>query len=806
MRILHSWLEDYINIDVSPEELAEKLGMLGLEVEGYEHLAEKYAGFVVGKVEEVVKHPQADRLLVCKVDVGSEVLQIVCGAPNVAVGQKVPVGKVGATVPKNQHDPSGKPLQLSKVRIRGVESSGMICSEYELDLGRDSQGILVLDSSAKTGKPLAEYFGLNDVAYDVEITPNRPDWLSHIGIAREIGVIFKKRPKPPTVRVRQSKTPISKHLSVRIEDKKNCLRFATRMIRNVKVGPSPRWLQNRLRNVGLRPRNNVVDITNFVMLECGQPLHAFDYSLLRNHEIVVRAMRGEKQFTTLDGKEHKIPIGTVMVCDGEGEVSIAGIMGGANSEIRDTTVDVVLEAACWNPSSIRHSRRMLGISTDASQRFERGTDPDGVLYGLQRATQLVNEIAGGEVLHGIIDIKARDISPLVIDLRTSRVNAILGTSFTESKITGLLRLLNIIPVRKNVRSTGFQVPSYRVDIEREIDLIEEVARVYGYDRIEEKSTASIDFSHPFGRRDPADRVKQVLVGLGFHESMSYTLVDSGAARIAGATPVQLMNPQTSENSHMRTSLVPGLLNAVARNLSFGSSDLRLFEVGKVYSRDESNIPKTVGNFLEEERVCLLISGSREPKYWKGNAEPVDFFDIKGLVLDLLSHFALDKSGFICYSTSNRLADSAVAIEINGSYVGYAGHVHDDLLKRYTIEQDVFVAELALDVFRGNAQASRYSTLPKFPVVTRDVAFVLDDAIPAQEVVQAMERAGGDYLQSVDVFDLYRGENLPVGKKSLAFTLSLMSHERTLTESEIDAEVKLITEAVISKTGGILRTS
>jgi phenylalanyl-tRNA synthetase beta chain len=705
---------------------------------------------------------------------------------------------------------------LSNVKIRGVESFGMICSEFELDLGKDADEIMVLESSAKEGEPLANYLGLNDVAYDVEITPNRPDWLSHYGVAREIGVIVKKKAALPSLRVKETHTPLTKHLRVKVIDKKNCIRFAARMIRGVKIGPSPRWLGNALRNVGLRPRNNVVDVTNYVMLECGQPLHAFDYALLRGGRIEVRQARAgktrkklaemgfEKKFVTLDGKEHQLLHDAVMVCDGDREVSIAGIMGGTNSEISDATVDVVIESACWNPASIRRTRRALGITTDASQRFERGTDPEGVWYALQRATQLVHEIAGGEVLKGTIDILPKPILPREIQLRTARVNSLLGTSLETKEVTGLLSFLGIEPITRGSDSVRFRVPTYRVDLEREVDLIEEVARVYGYDNIEEKSTSSIDFSHPFQENRFVDEVRSVLVGFGFHESLSYSLQDSKTSEMVDVTPVRLLNPQTSEYSVMRTSILPGLLGSVERNVNFGNPDLRLFEIGKVYRVDDGPPTKLVENYTEEERIGLLITGNRSPMHLSKPVEQCDIFDLKGEVFDFLQKFALDKCGFISYPTSNRLADSAVAIEINGSYAGYFGSVKEELLRAYAIKQSVFVAEISLSALQAAVKKKQYVPLPRFPIVRRDVAFVVDDSTPAQEIERIILSSSSPLLQSIELFDVYRGENLAAGKKSLAFSLDLMSWEMTLTEEEIEAEVKRIVETVVKKTGGVLR--
>ncbi|MEK7250262.1 MAG: phenylalanine--tRNA ligase subunit beta, partial [Bacteroidota bacterium] len=437
MKLSHNWLQHYIKFKFTPEELSEKLTMLGLEVEGYEHLGEKYNGFVVGKVLEVQKHPNADKLSVCRVDVGKEQLQIVCGAPNVAAGQKVAVGLAGAVVPKNQHDPHGKPFTLSNAKLRGVDSFGMICSEYELDLGSDKDGILVLDSTAKTGQQLSTYLGLEDIAYEIGVTPNRPDLLSHFGVAREIGILVGKHPTLPKVKLKEGKTSINKHFSVKVEDKVNCPRFAVRMIRGVKIGPSPEWLQNALRAVGLRPRNNIVDITNYVMLECGQPMHAFDLAMLKGNKIVVRqagatgsGFKVQERFVTLDGKEHQLPPDAVMVCDGVRAVSIAGIMGGENSEISDSTIDVVLESAYWNPSSIRRTAKQLGIQSDASYRFERGADPNAGAYALDRAAQLILEIAGGELLRGRIDVYPKKIKERVVSLRVERTNAVLGTELS----------------------------------------------------------------------------------------------------------------------------------------------------------------------------------------------------------------------------------------------------------------------------------------------------------------------------------------------------------------------------------------
>jgi phenylalanyl-tRNA synthetase beta chain len=679
----------------------------------------------------------------------------------------------------------------------------MICSEFELGLGPDAGGILVLDPAAKIGQSLARHLGVEDVAFDVEITPNRPDWLSHIGVAREVGVLVKKRPKLPSVRVKEGTTPVKKFLAVEVQDKKNCLRFAARMIRGVTIGPSPVWLQNRLRNAGLRPRNNVVDITNYVMLECGQPMHAFDYAQLKGGKIIVRQAAPRAEFTTLDGKSHLLPDGAVMVCDAEREVSVAGVMGGANSEISDMTVDVVLESANWNPSNIRRTAKTLGISSDASQRFERGADPNIVRYALDRAAQLVVELAGGALLRGVIDIYPKKIKERVIALRPDRVNAVLGTGLTKQQVTEYLGLLDMHPVKRTARSISIRVPTYRVDVIEEIDLIEEVARVHGYDSIPEKMTALIDFSQPLKGKDIADVLRTALVGQGFQEVITNPMQDEQHSSWAGVEPVRILNPQNVDMCMLRTTLVSGLLDVVARNQNHGNHDMRFFEIGHVFSVDKSDRPKLVNSFLEEARVCMLLAGGAVPRQWGLPVRNVDFFDIKGEAEDLLSKIVLDKKRLIPYSTSDGLTKRTLAIEIHGTYAGYVGQVREEILAKAGVEGEVFVAEFNLSCME-RVPLRKYSPLPRFPKVQRDIALVLDRGVSAESAEQAIRTAGGELLQTVTLFDVYEGEGLPAGKRSLAFSLELMSHQRTLTDAEIEVTVGQIVRTLEQTFGATLR--
>ena len=804
MRILERWLKNYTRFSIPSEHLAERLSMLGLEFESVERLDERYNGFVVGEVLEVAKHPNADKLTVCRVNAGKETLQIVCGAPNVAAGQKVVVGLPGTTVPRNTHDPNGPPFVLSRVNIRGVESAGMICSEFELDFGKDAAGIMVLGNDAKPGQSLASWFGLDDVAFDLEITPNRPDWLSHVGVAREIAILTGKQPKLPAVRLKESAEPAKKYLTVKVEDPKNCPRFAARVIRGVTIGPSPRWMQNALRNAGLRPRNNVVDITNYVMYECGHPLHAFDLSLLSGGTIIVRQANGGTRFTTLDGKSHSLPAGTVMVCDAEKEVSVAGVMGGANSEISDSTVNIVLEAAYWNPSSIRKTARSLGISSDASQRFERGADPNGVTYALDRAAQLVLEHAGGTLLKGMIDVYPKKIRPRVVPLRVDRVREVLGTNISRAEIVKSLSLLGI---RKGAGSGSllkFSVPTFRVDIEREIDLIEEVARVHGYDNIPEHTSATVNFVNPFPKSNFRDKVRDALIGRGFHEAITNSMQKETAAVLAGAVPVKIVNPQNQDMAVLRASLVPGVLETVARNRNLGNADLRFFEIGHVFRIDDSATPKVVENYLEEERVCVMLTGRPEPVSWSGSSRQSDLFDLKGEVQDLLGKFALDKSRFISYSTTNGLTDNTLTIEIQGGYAGYLGQIRKEVLSQFGVEEDVYVAELLIASLQRDSAAA-FEPMPRYPKVRRDVAFMVDAGVPAERLERTVVESAGGLLQSVNLFDVYEGDPLPPGKKSVAFTLELMSREKTLTDPEIESVVGRVVAGVERAHGAALRS-
>lgn len=803
MRISLNWLQQYIEIPWKPEDLAERLTMVGLEVESIERLGNKYRGFVIGKVLEVKKHPNAERLTVCNVYTGKENIQIVCGAPNVAPGQKVAVGLVGTEVPRNQHDPNTKPFIITKLNIRGVESNGMICSAYELDLGEDKDGILVFDQNAKVGISLAKYLDIDDVVLDIGITPNRPDCMSHIGIAREVAAITGAKVKSKKPKPREGKTPIAKYVAVKIMDRINCPRYTCRVLLGVTIEPSPKWMQNLLSAVGIRPINNIVDITNFVLMEIGQPLHAFDYDQIVGQEIVVKTAQNGEKFVTLDHEERLLRSDTLMICDTEKAVAVAGVMGGLTSEISDTTKNVLLESAYFKPQSIRRTSKVLGLSTEASRRFERGTDPNITLWAANRATELMHEICGGEILKGWIDIYPQKITNPIVPIRVKKANDVLGTNLNKQMVTTYLKRLGLKPLRNTKKRNGtiyFKVPTFRPDLEREIDLIEETARMYGYDKIETKTKSSIQFSEKPYQKEIVDIIRDWLIGRGFNEVVANSLQEQSYAVLTSDRVVKISNPISKEMEVMRTSLIPGLLHIIRHNISHGVTDIRLFEIGKIYMQD-----RDTEKILEENRLLVVLSGKSHPLTWDTPQRTVDLYDLRGELESLFQKIFLDNYKFIPYSGSKALTQTGLDIEIKDTVVGHIGKVSEEMLKKFEIEQDVFVVEVSIDYIQNvERRKLQYKPLPRYPSVMRDIALVVDESVPIESLTRAVYDAGGITLKSVELFDIYRGNQIAAGKKSCAFALEFQSEEKTLAQEEIDVVMQTILHNVSSKFQATLR--
>jgi phenylalanyl-tRNA synthetase beta chain len=784
MKISRKWLQQIVDLtDISDIDIASRLTMLGIEVESYENLSGKYQGFVVGAVLEVAKHPNADKLSLCKVDIGGEIKSIICGAPNVAAGQKVPVGLIGALVPHNQHDPEGKPFQLTKARIRGVESEGMICSANELGLGEDKSGIMVFEETAVVGAPLAEYLGMDDTIYDISLTPNRGDCLSHAGIARELSAAFSRKPKPRRAKLREEGPPVGESAKVEVSAPDLCPRYSARVIRGIKVGPSPKWLKDSVEKVGMRSINNVVDATNYVMIELGQPLHAFDLNLVTGHKIIVRRpQKGETKFTTLDGKERNISPEMLMICDKEKIVAVAGVMGGMNSEIYDNTADVLIESANFSPSSVRKTSKELGLSTEASYRFERGVDPNLTIHALDRVCEIIADTTGGKLAPGIIDVAVTKFTSKRVELHVDQVNRLLGTRLASGEIKRVLDSIEIPCDKKSETILICSVPTFRSDIEREIDLVEEVGRVYGYEKIVDSFQTKLSFDARFSEPSPTGELKEFLAGSGFNEIVTNSLQPADVAGFYDPAFVSLTNPISEDMAAMRTSLLPGALESVRLNLSHGLKNMKFFETGRVYGIAKD--AQKVGNFLESERISIVLSGTADPMSYDRKEANFDIFDLKSEVERLLRYLKLDSWDFISYDTTKEYEKSLKLI-VSGMELGHGGRVSELALNKHSVEQDVYFAELDLSRLTAlRKETRRFRPLPRFPLASFDLSFIVNDETPAAKMMESLKLAAGDMFRDISVFDIYSGEGIPVGKKSIAFTVALGSEERTLNDGDI----------------------
>ena len=818
MKISRRWLEQFVDLSgISDGDLTSRLTMLGIEVESFESLSEKYKGFVVGSVLEVQKHPNADRLSVCKVDIGTEVKSIVCGAQNVAAGQKVPVGLIGAFVPHDQHDPDGKPFELTRVKIRGVESEGMICSANELDLGDDKSGIMIFENNGVIGKPLAEYWGLDDTIFEVSLTPNRADCLSHLGIARELASAFAKKLKPKRLNPHESEKPITGLARIDVTDSDLCPRYSARVIRNVKIGSSPRWLKTAVEKIGMRSINNVVDATNYVMLELGQPLHAFDLDLLKRKHIVVRRPKPEeKVFTTLDGKERDIEPDMLMICDAGKIVAIAGVMGGMNSEINPETKNILIESANFLPSSVRKTSKKLGLSTEASYRFERGVDPNLTLTALDRIAEIIKETSPegtSEVAQGIIDIAATKFTPKRMELHVENVNRILGTRLASGEIKRFLDSIEIITDKKSETVLTCSIPTFRGDIEREADLIEEVGRIYGYEKIDEAVHSRVIFDTRFKENDTPGDLRNFLTGAGFNEIITNSLQSTETASMFETSYVSIANPISEEMAAMRTSMLPGMLDVIKRNLSFGTKDMKFFEIGKVYS--VSGTSQKVGNFVETEVFSLALTGKADPLSFDREELEFDILDLKSEIGRVLEHLNLDSWDLISYDNTKEyesrrdpyLLGQPLKSIVNGVEVGIAGRVARDALEKFAIEQNIFFAELELPkIISARKTNIRFQPLPKFPFASIDLAFFVNIETKVGDLVDSVKNIAGNLVKDISVFDIYSGKGVPDDKKSVALSVSLGSDERTLNDSDIMRFINDAEQTLSRKFSATLRKS
>ncbi|OZT12184.1 phenylalanine--tRNA ligase subunit beta [Priestia aryabhattai] len=784
MFVSYRWLQEYVDLSgVKAEELADKVTKSGIEVEGVEKLNKGISGVVIGHVVEREQHPNADKLSRCQVNLGDETVQIICGAPNVAQGQKVAVAKVGAVLPGN--------FKIKRAKLRGEESNGMICSLQELGIesklvAKDYQeGIFVFPNDAEVGADALEALNLYDEVLELGLTPNRSDCLSMLGVAHEVAAILNREVKYPKVELQESEEKASDYISVAVEAKEDNPLYVARVVKNVKIAPSPLWMQTRLMAAGIRPHNNVVDITNYILLEYGQPLHAFDYDRLGSKEVVVRRAKEGEEIVTLDDQKRVLKGNQLVITNGKDPIALAGVMGGANSEVQDDTVNVLIESAYFRGLSVRQTSKEHGLRSEASARFEKGIDPSRTRVAADRAAELMAAYAGGEIISGTVEFDEMTIEPAVVSVALERINHVLGT---ELEMDEVQEIMNRLQFESKVEEDTIivTVPTRRGDITIEEDIVEEVARMYGYDHL--PTTLPVTVATPGRLSDyqlKRRKVRRFLEGAGLAQTTTYSLTSADKATqfaLNTALTVRLAMPMSEDRSVLRQSLVPHLLEAVKHNNARQTDSIALYETGSVFlGTEEGKLP------TEEERVAGAITGLWHSHSWQGEKKAADFYVVKGVVEGLLSTLGLDNQvGYQPTHQEGMHPGRTAAVVLNGQEVGYVGQLHPVIQKQYGL-RETYVFELNLKaIFAAKIEEVRYSAIPRFPSITRDIALVVDTEVLAGELQTAIYEAGGKLLKEVAVFDLYDGERMEEGKKSVAFSLRYLDPERTLTDEEVSA--------------------
>jgi phenylalanyl-tRNA synthetase beta chain len=797
-----NWLRDFITQDIPVADLAHRLTMAGLEVEEIIRCGSEWDNVVVGEILEISGHPNAEKLQLVKVRTGDTVLPIVCGAPNIAVGQHIPLAVEGANLPGG--------MVIKKSKIRGEVSHGMICSEPELGLGDDHSGILVLPSDAPVGRPLAEYLKLSDTILNLGITPNRADCLCVVGLAREIAAIFDIPLDLPQYSISETGDAIDKSVSVEIRDPDLCPRYGARLVTGLTVKPSPLWMQRRLVNCGIRAINNLVDITNYILLEWGQPLHAFDFSFIQEKKIIVsRAARGEK-FSTLDEIIRELPDSALMIRDGKRAVAIAGIMGGENSGILPATRDVLIESAYFTPLSISRTSQALNLKTEASLRFEKGIDINGVLPSLDRAAQLMAGLGGGTVAKGFIDAYPARLAPAKpVRLSVKKANMVSGLSLSKIEIESVLNRLRITTDTKDADTIQATPPSYRYDINEPIDLIEEIARITGYDHIPVTYPKARLSGNPENRNQKlAGHIRDFMISRGFFEAINYSFC--APEQIAGmgfasddirSTPVAILNPLAASQSIMRTTLVPSLLQNVQENINNKASLIKLFELSSIFLPQADALQPQ-----EPRRLAGIIAGLQQGEGWNLQKSQVDFFDIKAAVEGLLELLHIREATFTAGGREPYLhPNKSLSITAGEQYIGSLGEVHPDTLEKFDVKMPAYVFELDAGLLAGLwSDAVRYAPFSRQPAIMRDLALIAAETMPAAKILDAIAGFGNKLITDIVIFDSFRGGSIPPGKKSLAFRLKFQSNERTLTDIEVNKIHDRLVAHLARETGAELR--
>lgn len=792
-----SWIKAYVpDLDVTAQEYTDAMTLSGTKVEGFEKLDADLDKIVVGQIEKIEKHPDADKLIVCQVNVGTETIQIVTGAPNVKEGDKVPVVLDGGRV-AGGHEPGQRVaggIKIKKGKLRGVPSNGMMCSIEELGSNRDmypeapESGIYIFEKDVEVGSSAVEALGLNDVVFEYEITSNRVDCYSVIGIAREAAATFRKEFKPPVVTPTGNDEDVNDYIKVTVKDADLCPRYTARVVKNVKIAPSPEWMQRRLASVGIRPINNLVDITNYVMEEYGQPMHAYDLDTIAGHEIIVRRAENGEKFVTLDGQEREMDDTVLMICDGEKSVGLAGIMGGENSMITDDVHTMLFEAACFDGTNIRKSAKKVGLRTDASGKFEKGLDPENAQAAIDRACQLVEEMGAGEVVGGMVDVYAEKRQPVRVPFDQDKINALLGTDISKEEMLGYLKMVEL---EYDEETNEIIAPTFRQDVLRLADIAEEVARFYGYDNI---PTTLPNGEATTGKLSYKLRIEEVARNIaeycGFSQGMTYSFESPKVfdkLRIPEDSPlrktVEIMNPLGEDYSIMRTTSLNGMLTSLATNYNRRNKNVRLYELGNIYLPKE--LPLTE---LPEERMQFTLG-----MYGEG-----DFFSMKGVVEEFFDKVGLhkkekyDPNAGKPYLYPGRQAN----IIYEDQVVGYLGEVHPDVADTYGIGEKAYVAVIDMPEIVKRATFDRkYKGIAKFPAVNRDISMVVPKEIMVGQIEEVIEKRGGAYLESYELFDLYEGAQIKPGFKSVAYSIVFRAKDRTLEEADITKAMDKILKAL-----------
>jgi phenylalanyl-tRNA synthetase beta chain len=808
MKISYRWLQQFIQITESPEELGQILTSTGLEVESvepFETVKGGLKGLVIGEVITCAKHPNADKLSVTTVDVGGKISPIVCGATNVAAGQKVVVALPGTTI----FPTKGEPFTIKSAKIRGEVSEGMICAEDEVGLGESHSGIMVLNTALPNGTPAADYFKIeSDYVFEIGLTPNRADAASHLGVARDIRAKLDREIQRPDV----SKFPNGKNslpIEVVVENYELCPRFSGVSISNVKVKESPEWLKNKLKAIGLTPINNIVDITNYVCHELGQPLHAYDVSEITKNKVIVKTLPAGTKFTTLDGKERTLSANDLMVCDGDSKgMCMAGIFGGIGSGITEKTTNVFLEGAYWSPITIRKSSMQHGLKTDASFRFERGTDPNLTAYAVKRAAMMIAEIGEGEIASELVDLYPTKIENRVFEVKDKNVDRLIGKKIPREQIFSILEKLDIEIKSKTETSFTVSVPPYRVDVFGEADIVEEILRIYGLNSIELAEHVGADFLAAFPVKDMTRFKKSIgamLASNGFYEILTNSLTNQAYQQKLNIAfegePVEIMNKLSEEQGILRQSLVFTGLEVSAHNINRKQKDLKLFEFGKVYWK--ANQGEGLPNYHEKERVGIYLTGNSETENWQSQTRSVNFYDLAQAIALIMERCGIQK--IKQEPTADAVLEYGVKIKLGNKELGSFGKVKQNLVKGMGIKQEVFFADLDLEMLFNAANPKfQVSEVPKFPEVRRDLSLVLDNQVKFAEI-EALARATEQKLiKEIIAFDVYEGDKIQQGKKAYALGFTLQDENKTLTDEEIEKTMNKLMSAFESKMGAVIR--